>query len=288
MEFKLLGPLEVTYERHLCTPHAPKVKKVLALLLLRANHVVGLDAFIEELWGDKSPNTAITTTQTYVYHLRKALGGAAGQKAAEQIVRTAAPGYVLKAGDEEIDIKKFDSLVVRAQATAAAEDFHRTARYADEALSLWTGAPLADVECGNVLRGYAVNLEEQYLSAQEMRIRAEMQLGNHRKMIADLRSLVAAHPLNEWFHGQLITALHRSGRRSEALRAYQHVRELLRRELGLEPSPELWQLHQRILAADTGDTAGTAGTAGTRARAPHDRVPLSPAGSARRASAPVP
>ncbi|WP_432158437.1 MULTISPECIES: AfsR/SARP family transcriptional regulator [unclassified Streptomyces] len=275
MKYKLLGPLEVTHDQHIYTPRAPKVKKVLALLLLRANQVVPLDAFIEELWGEKSPQTAVTTTQTYVYHLRKSLARAVGPEKAEEIVRTAAPGYVLQVEESSLDITAFDSLMAGAQVSATAEDFRTTARYAKEALALWTGSPLAGVECGNVLHGYVVNLEERHIAAQELRVRSEMHLGNHRELIADLRSLVTAHPLNEWFHGQLITALHRSGRRSEALHAYQKVRDLLRRELGLEPSPELWQLHQEILAADV------------RARAPHPRLPLPPRPAARRASAPA-
>ncbi|WP_328685251.1 AfsR/SARP family transcriptional regulator [Streptomyces sp. NBC_01261] len=274
MEFKLLGPLEATHEGHICTPRAPKVKKVLALLLLRANQVVGLDTFIEELWGDKSPQTAITTTQTYVYHLRRSLGRSVGADQAEKIIRTAAPGYVLTADDNDIDIPQFDSLITRAQLAATAEDFRESARNAKKALSLWTGAPLAGVERGNILRGYAVNLEERHIAALELRLQAEMRLGNHREIIGELRSLVTVHPLNEWFHSQLITALHKAGRRSEALDAYQNVRDLLRLELGLEPSPELWHLHQEILAADS------------RVRPPHSRLPLAQRSEIRR-SAPV-
>ncbi|MFI8931141.1 BTAD domain-containing putative transcriptional regulator [Streptomyces sp. NPDC053474] len=250
MEFKLLGPLEAIHNRRVCTPRAPKVKKVLALLLLRANQVVGLDSFIEELWGDKSPQTAVTTTQTYVYHLRKSLGRAVGPDQAEHLVETAAPGYVLRVDDENIDLKQFDWVISRAQASAKANRFKETARYAEEALALWTGAPLAGVDCGSFLNGYVANLEERHTAALELRVHAEMQLGNYREMIAELRSIVTVHPLNEWFHAQLIMALNMSGRRSEALRAYQTVRDLLRRELGLDPSPELWQLHQEILAAD--------------------------------------
>ncbi|MFF0018639.1 BTAD domain-containing putative transcriptional regulator [Streptomyces sp. NPDC005374] len=275
MEFRLLGPLEVIHDRQLCTPHAPKVKKVLALLLLRANQVVSLDTLIEELWGDQSPQTAITTTQTYIYHLRRSLTRVVGPEKAEEIVRTAAPGYVLSVADHEVDIKQFDTLIARAKVSATAQDFRATAQYAKEALALWTGTPLAGVDCGNVLRGYLVNLEERHIAALELRVSAEMKLGNYREMIADLRSLVTVHPLNEWFHGQLIVALNKAGRRSEALHAYQNVRELLRRELGLEPSAELWQLHQEILAADS------------RARSSHRRLPVPPRGVVGRASAPV-
>ncbi|WP_160145190.1 AfsR/SARP family transcriptional regulator [Actinacidiphila yanglinensis] len=241
------------------------MKKLLALLLLRANQVVGLDSFVEELWGDNPPQTAVTTTQTYVYHLRKLI--------TEAKVKTAAPGYVLEADEGDVDANRFDSLMARAQLSAAAGDHRATAGHAKEALALWRGTPLAGVDCGNVLRGYAVNLEERHIAALELRVRAEMQLGNYREMIADLRSLVAVHPLNEWFHAQLITALHRVGRRSEALRAYQTVRELLRRELGLEPSQELWQLHQEILASDM------------RSRATRGRAPMVAGGLIRPASA---
>ncbi|MFD9480821.1 BTAD domain-containing putative transcriptional regulator [Streptomyces nojiriensis] len=263
MEFKILGPLEVSHNGHLCTPRAPKVKQVLSLLLLRANQVVSLDSFIEELWGEKSPQTAVTTTQTYIYHLRKALIRANDKNQTEEKIRTAAPGYILRAEEGNLDVKRFDSFIARAQSSMAVGEFGRASQYAGQALALWRGAPLAGVDCGNILRGYTVNLEERHIAALELRVRAEMELGNYREMIADLRSLVTVHPLNEWLHAQLIIALNKSGRRSEALHAYQTVRDLLRRELGLEPSLELWRLHQEILAA------------GSRSHPSHGPVPPS-------------
>lgn len=141
MEFKILGPLEVSHNGHLCTPRAPKVKQVLALLLLRANQVVSLDSFIEELWGEKSPQTAVTTTQTYIYHLRKALIRANDKNQTEEKIRTAAPGYILRAEEENLDIKRFDSFIARAQSSMAVGEFGRASQYASQALALWRGAP---------------------------------------------------------------------------------------------------------------------------------------------------
>lgn len=248
MEFKLLGPVEIKEGKISCTPRAPKVKQVLALLLLRANQVVSIDSLIEELWGDSPPRSAVTTAQTYIYQLRQIMAGAADGESGR--IETTPPGYLLRVDDGELDVHNFAVLVGRAQRCDEAAEFRPAGQYAQKALALWRGRAMADVTLGNLLGGYAVNLEERRIGVLELRVAAEMRLGNYREIIADLRSLVAAHPLNEWFHAQLITALSEVGRRSDALQAYRTVRELLRTELGLEPSAQLREVHRAILTAD--------------------------------------
>src|SRR5207249_5603424 len=106
------------------------------------------------------------------------------------------------------------------------------------ALGLWRGPGLANVRRGSLLEAHAVHLEEQRMRTLELRIQADVELGRYRELIGEMRSLVAVHPLNEWFHGQLIMALSHSGRRGEALQAYQDLRRTLSNQLGVDPQPE--------------------------------------------------
>src|SRR5256885_996689 len=117
-----------------------------------------------------------------------------------------------------------------------------------QVLAMWTGPCLANVVPGRLLEAHAVHLEEQRMRALELRIQADAEIGLHRDLVGEMRSLVMSHPLNEWFHGQLIVALSRSGRRGEALQAYQNLRELLCNQLGLEPQPDLQLLQREVLS----------------------------------------
>jgi len=107
---------------------------------------------------------------------------------------------------------------------------------------------LANVLVGRLLEAHVVHFEEQRMRTLEMRIQADAELGRHRELVGEMRSLVATHPLNEWFHGQLIVALSRCGRRGEALQAYQNLRVVLSDQLGLDPQPELQRLQREVLA----------------------------------------
>lgn len=245
-DFRLLGPITVKLDGQVCTPSARKIRQVLALILLRMNQVVAIDSAIEELWGDNPPRTAVTIVQTYVYQLRKLLA----RHGYGATIRTVAPGYVLNMPVHKVDCWQFMHLVGKGR---EALERHRLAEAAAQlrtALTMWNGAALENIEMGSVLTGYAARLEEHRILALELRLRAEMQLGHHRELIPELKSLVAAHPYHEWLHAQLMIALQRSGRRGEALTAYQDARRVLNAELGLEPSAVLRQVQQSVLTAD--------------------------------------
>ncbi|WP_432840348.1 AfsR/SARP family transcriptional regulator [Dactylosporangium sp. CA-092794] len=245
--FKVLGSLEVLYEKGVCTPTAPKVRRVLAHLLMNANQIVHIDSLIDELWAESPPLSATTTTQTYIYQLRKLIAKK-GLAADGEMLVTRAPGYLLRVRPGQLDADRFTQLTTQGRAlldkgmAAEASDRLRTA------LDLWTGPPLSNVTLGNHLRAYAAYLEEERLRATELRIEADIRLGRYRELIGELRSLVIAQPLNEWFHRQLIGILTQCGRRNEALQAYQNLRAVLNDELGLEPSAEVQLLHRDILA----------------------------------------
>jgi DNA-binding SARP family transcriptional activator len=213
-------------------------------LLLRANQVVNIDELIEELWDGKSPKSAVRTTQTYIYQLRRFIEK---ERLGGELLITQAPGYVLRVQPGQLDVEAFQSLTCQGRRHLDNGCPDRAADVLRHALDLWRGPALTNVPQGRVLEALVVPLEELRLQAIELRIQAELHLGRHRELIGELRSLIAAHPLNEWFHGKLILALAKAGRRSEALLAYRSLRSVLAEELGLEPSPEIQRLHHAVL-----------------------------------------
>jgi DNA-binding SARP family transcriptional activator len=248
MRFKVLGALEVEHNGRLYTPTAPKVRWVLAMLLVRANQVVSVDSLISGLWGDRPPRSAITTAQTYIYQLRQMFRRVLGEHAADELLSTRPPGYVLRL-DEDWDVPVFTRLTAQGRAALDAGDPATASRVLGSALGLWSGPALVNVTVTGPLEAYVAHLEEIRLRALELRIQADVALGGQRELVPELRSLVAQHPLNESMHAHLISALNSSGRRGEALQAYQNARRILLDELGLEPSPQLQRLQYEMLTA---------------------------------------
>lgn len=253
MQFNILGPMEVLHESRICTPTAPKARNTLALLLSRANQIVEIPALIDELWSDNPPRSAVTTAQTYIYQLRKMLCRAVGDEAAARLLVTQAPGYGLRVDVDRIDAQVFERLTEQGKRLLAMNRPEEAARHLHEALVLWRGPAMADVTTGRRLEAHVVQLEEMRLTALQLRVQADVRLGRHAELVPELRALVAAHPLNEWFHAQLIACLSHSGRRGEALQAYQSLRRLLDDELGLRPSLPLQRLQQHLLSDSTDD-----------------------------------
>ncbi|GAA2561067.1 AfsR/SARP family transcriptional regulator [Winogradskya consettensis] len=247
LQFTMLGSLAAVHGGNVCRPTAPKVRTVLALLLARANYLVETDSIIEELWGAEPPRSSVTTAQTYIYHLRQRLTAAGIVEDADDLVVTTAPGYILRVDEDRIDAVRFQKLSDEGRHLLEAGHAGAAAERLRTALGLWRGPALADVPAGRLLEGHAAHLEEGRIRALELRIQADIFLGLHRQLLPELRTLVSAYPLNEWLHARLIEALHRSGRRGEALMAYQSVRKILDEELGLEPSAELRRLQQDVL-----------------------------------------
>ena len=252
MRYNVLGSFEVVSKSGVCTPTAPKVRQVLAVLVLRAKQVVSIDALIEELWEDDPPRSAVTTAQTYIYQLRREFAKLAATEGSWNSLLTRSPGYRLDMDDTQVDASRFDTLLDNGRSLLDSDEA-AAARTLREALALWRGGPmLANVTCGPVLRRYAARFEERYITALELRIAADMKLGRHRELLAELKSLVAEYPFNEWLHAQLIISLQKGGRRGEALQAYQHLRRTLTTELGLEPSADLRRLQSDLLQSDNG------------------------------------
>ncbi len=260
MDFGLLGPLVVRDGPREISVSAPRQRVLLAGLLLSAGRVVSLDALAGMLWEGEPPAGARGALHSAVQRLRSTLGPAGAE-----LIETRAPGYLISIGDDKLDIRQFSALTTRGHAAAEAGDWAQAASLLREALGLWRGDPLADVP-SPVLRDREVaSLEDQRQQAVAARIDADLHLGRHSEVVAELRQLVAAHPLQEQFHAQLMLSLYRSGRQADALAAYQDARRIVTGELGLEPSPGLRLLHQRILAADGELQPGADGRAAGRA-----------------------
>ncbi|MDQ8706872.1 AfsR/SARP family transcriptional regulator [Streptomyces sp. LHD-70] len=256
MDIDVLGPLAVKENGISVTPTAPKPRQVLALLALRADHVVPVAALVEELWGERPPRSARTTLQTYILQLRDLIAtalehepDAAVPRTAKDVLATTPGGYQLRTSGGSRDTGEFESLAGLGHRAMDAGDFPGAARQLREALDLWSGDAFADVHHGPRLAAEAKRLEESRLCALDQRIEADLRLGRHRELLGELTVLVSRYRTHENLHGQLMTALHRSGRRSEALDVYQRLRTALVRELGLEPSVGMRRLQRSVLAA---------------------------------------
>jgi DNA-binding SARP family transcriptional activator len=238
MDFRLLGPLEVVEHGRSLVLGGAKQRALLAVLLLHANEVVPTERLIDELWGESPPATVAKSVQVYVSRLRKELG--------DGRLATSRPGYILHVAPDELDLARFERLVGEADGA----DPKLAAERLGEALALWRGPPLADLAYEPFAHGPIARLEEVRVAALERRVDADLARGRHAELAGELEALVAAHPLRERFHGQLMLALYRCGRQAEALEAYRTARTALVEELGIEPGRELRELHRAILQQD--------------------------------------
>lgn len=215
---------------------------VLATLLSHANLTVSQDVLIDEVWAGEPPEAAKSTLQSYIYGLRQALG-------TDTILRQG-EGYRVDVDASSFDSIRFEDLTSGGRKLIESDPEGASGKLS-EALALWHGSPYEGLDSPTLLME-ATRLEELRLAATELRMDAELTLGNHTALIGELDTLVRSHPLRERFRAQQMLALYRSGRQAEALRAYQQARNHLADELGIEPSPELQELEQRILEQDPG------------------------------------
>ncbi len=238
MEIRLLGPLEVRDGDGVISLPRRQQRALLAALALRAGEVVSTDRLVADLWGEHAPASATGSLQNTVSALRKLLG--------RHVLVTQAPGYRLAVGRDAVDSHRFEGLLKEAREAEPAT----RARLLGEALELWRGPALADLEEEDFARLAAARLDELRVTAQEERIDAELELGRHAALVGELEQLVTMHPLRERLRGQLMLALYRCGRQAEALEVYRAARLALADELGLDPSRELQELERRVLRQD--------------------------------------
>ncbi len=291
MDFRILGPLEVSHEGLELPLAGSKQRAVLAILLLHANEVVSSDRLIDELWGEQPPPSAAKSLQVHVSRLRQALDRS-GESDAGSVIVTRRGGYLIQLGPDELDKARFERLLDEGTKALADASPERAAGLLRDALALWRGPPLADFAYEPFAQAEIARLAELRLSAVEQRIEAELALGHHTQVIGELESLVGHHPFRERLRAQLMLALYRSGRQAEALEAYQDARHALVDELGIEPGEELQELQSRILAHDPAlggpgaptrrelrEAAAASAEPAVAVATPHRRRPLAAAGA---------
>lgn len=199
---------------------------------------------IDELWEENPPASAMTTLQTYIYKLRKILV-ACGEG---EMLLTRPGGYMLTIPDSCIDLHRFESDAAMGKSLLENGDPLEAAKALRRALELWRGSALVDIVPGGLLSSYITRLEEFRERTLDLRIETDLRLGRHQELVSELKSLVLSRPLHEHVHASLMIALHRSGRRHEALEVYQSLRRSMIDNLGLEPGQELRELHQALLS----------------------------------------
>ncbi|WP_343954887.1 AfsR/SARP family transcriptional regulator, partial [Nonomuraea longicatena] len=235
MRFEILGPARVVGPDGRELPlGGPRVRALLVLLALGAGRIVAAEQLIDDLYGTDPPDGVANALQSQVSRLRRALG--------RDLVEFHPAGYRLAVDPLQVDAHRFERLAADGRQALTSGDPATAAQVLREALSLWRGAPLAGSS--------TTRLEELRLAAVEDRVQADLALGRHRDLVAELRELTSAHPLRERLRVQLMHALYGGGRQAEALAAFEEGRRVLDEELGVEPGAEMAAAHLAVLRGD--------------------------------------
>jgi DNA-binding SARP family transcriptional activator len=242
MNFGVLGPLAVWRDGREVRLGGARQRGLLALLLVRANEVVSSAGVVDALWGERPPPSAEKAVKAVVWQLRKLLG--------TDVIETAPGGYVLRAARDAIDSQVFEVRLGRGRQLLSEGTADAASSVLAEALGLWRGPPYAEFGYQEFARNEIARLGELRLVAHELRLEADLALGRHGEIVAELQGLVVDHPLREQLRELLMLALYRAGRQADALAAYQQGRAVLVEELGLDPSASLKSLEQAILRHD--------------------------------------
>ena len=240
--FGVLGTVQVDHRGVAYKVPAGRQQAVLATLALRVNEVVTASLLLEQVWEGQADRSVLNVC---MMRLRRTL-----RDPDQEVLRSERDGYRLAVDHADVDLHRFRALTREAGTAAECGDDERERRLLQEALALWRGAPFDGIESTPIQSELVPILVEEQLTTVERRIDADLRHGIHRELVSELRELVATHPYRERYWQQLMLALHRSGRQSDALEAFRTVRETLAEELGIEPGTELRALQQRILDDD--------------------------------------
>ncbi len=247
MEWRILGPLEVVSEDAQLDVGGPKQRALLALLLIEARRVVSLDRLIDELWPSAPPARATATIQVYISNLRRVLEPDRSPRAPARVLLTRPPGYVLSIEQSDVDATLFERLAEEGRCQLDTQPA-RAKTALTRALGLWRGPALADFAAEPFARIEAARLEVLRVGALEDRFQAELNLGRHHEVVAELEATLADHPFRERLWEMLMLAQYRSGLQRDALRTFERARRHLGEELGIVPGPGLRNMESAILA----------------------------------------
>jgi predicted ATPase/DNA-binding SARP family transcriptional activator len=238
----VLGEIEVRRGGKVVKLDGERLRALLAFMLARANRELFADELIEAVWHDRPLRDPQNALHACISRLRAAIGNGS--------LQTTRSGYRLAVAPEQLDAERFELLVAEGNAALAADDAGAAATAFTSALALWRGSAYSDLTYAGVVDHEVQRLEELRMVAVEKRLDARLRLGEGPDLVSDLNALVRAHPLRERLRSQLAIALYRSGRQADALAACQAARQMLREELGLEPTTELGELETAILRHD--------------------------------------
>ena len=243
----LIGDLRVVVAGSEVPMSSRRQRALLALLASSPNRVVPTERLVDQLWDGTPPPGAMVTLRSYISHIRRAIS-ADGASALR--LSTAGAGYRLDVDEDRIDAVRFRRLVATAHGMLRAGDPHGAIAGFERALGLWRGEPFVDLMDHDAAVPQVVELSELRTGALEGRLAALVEAGRHVEAIPGLETLISESPLRETPYELLMLALHRAGRSAEALELHRTYRELLRDELGIDPSARLGSLESAILNRD--------------------------------------
>ena len=231
--FGVLGPLQMTVDGAPVTLGTPKLRAVLAMLVMNRNRPVSIDSLITAAWEEGPPAEARASLHSYISNLRKLIGGAGADP--KSVLVNAPPGYRLNAADTDCDIGRFVVEKAAGVHAAAAGRFEEASRHLTDALAEWRGPVLDDLRTFQFVDVFATALTEDKVVAHTARAEAEIACGRAYAVIGELESLTVEYPYREPLWAQLITAYYSAERQSEALDAYQRLKSTLAEDLGIDP-----------------------------------------------------
>ncbi|MFE9579961.1 BTAD domain-containing putative transcriptional regulator [Nocardia sp. NPDC006044] len=278
LSFTMLGRVTVRHGELTMPLARPRTQAVLAALLFAAGGPLSAAQLVDAVWGDELPGDAVASLRSHVRLLRRLIEPDRAPRTPSSILVSVGDGYELRVAPTAVDVRQAEELARSADNARAAGNFIQARELLGRALGLWHGEALAGVP-GPAAAGQRQRLSELRTSLLEARLDVDLRLGRHDQVIGELAALSAEFPLRERLRGLWMAALYHCGRRSEALAVYAGTRRLLIDELGIEPGPELAELHQRILDDDPGLSRA-------ESRSPANETPLEVGTSVRPAQLP--
>ncbi|MEN3535233.1 AfsR/SARP family transcriptional regulator [Microbispora sp. ZYX-F-249] len=265
LRFGILGPVQVWQGGEPVHLGAAKQRLLLTCLLLEPNRPVSIERLFAALWEDRPPKSALANVRSYVNLLRRRLD--------DHRLRARPPGYSLTVCDEELDVLEFRESLRQGREAMARSDHAEGLRHFSAALGLWRGGAAEDVPRTMGVAAQLDALEEQRFLAVEEAARARLALGRYAEVIGGLRETLALRPTRERLWGHLMVALYRTGDVAGALTVYGEAREALNLHLGIEPGPELTELHHLMLNRDPRLAGPAVGWRSRRTACPRPRRP---------------
>jgi SARP family transcriptional regulator, regulator of embCAB operon len=248
LSFSIFGALQIRTATGPVEISGDLQRTLIQTLLVNEGRSISGESLVEEMWGEAAPDNQANALQAHISRLRRKLRSLEPERTVSRV--TIHPsGYRLTVNEGELDAAEFTKTVRQAEA-ATADDPATTARLLGDALALWRGPVFGDFPGGDLCRLACTRYEEYRMRAMELRFDAELRLGHHAAVLAELRDAHVDHPLRERFCEQLMVALYRSGRQADALDVYRRMRRHLSDELGIEPSPALRRVENAILSHD--------------------------------------